>query len=203
MTYSSLNLDRVTDCCLKALFQRANALLHDVYGIFRMLPPKDGDGGGGNFVAALALLCIIDGLANAVWPTKDGVLDQETRFKKLIVSKLRWGPEGKDKWVDKGNAADQLYTEFRNSLVHDLAQDRPSSSRPKGYKEPVIGTWGKIPEKNRTIAEIDAMTVWNDDWPIFYVDRAKQKEPKYKLSGVALYWAVKNMTEKMLRDKST
>ena len=40
--------------------------------------------------------------------------------------------------MDKGNAADQLYTEFRNPLVHGPANDT---------KGQLIGKWGSIPDE--------------------------------------------------------
>jgi hypothetical protein len=131
----------------ESVFQHTDMYLFDTYGMLRTLPPSDKDGGGGNFSATLVLLCLIDGLAKWIWPTAD----PEQRFKGLIRCGLPWGPEGKGKWVDKGNAADQLYTEFRNPLVHELAKEKDTkpkpSSRPAGYVEPVIAKWGSIPDE--------------------------------------------------------
>jgi hypothetical protein len=168
--------------------------LFDTYGMLRILPPPDKDGGGSNFSVALVLLCVIDGLAKWSWPNDD----QEERFKRLIRYQLPWGPEGKGKWVDKGNAADQLYTEFRNPLVHELANDKKARSRPPRYVEPVIGRWGLIPEELRDIEKIDALADWNKGWPILMEAADSQGNPRYKLTAPALYWAVKKMADEML-----
>ena len=121
MSYTQLDYQTLQDPRLKEAFHHADMYLFDAYGMFRGLPPAGGDGGGGNFSIALVLLCVIDGLAAEVWPGRDQEKEQEKRFKHLIRCRLPWGPEGKGKWVDKGNAADQLYTEYRNPLVHELA----------------------------------------------------------------------------------
>lgn len=144
---------------MREIFDHANGCMFDIYNMLRLMAPN---GGGCNYSAALVLLSVIDGLATEVWPGSDQEEDQEKRFKRLIRNKLPWGPEGKGKWVDKGNAADQLYTEFRNPLVHQLAWDKAASSRPFGYVEPVIGKWGPLPCDMRDMAKIDALPAWND-----------------------------------------
>ena len=53
--------------------------------------------------------------------------------------------------MDKGNAADQLYTEFRNPLVHGPANDT---------KGQLIGKWGSIPDELHDIEKIDALLFW-------------------------------------------
>lgn len=105
MSYTHLDYVSLQDP-LKSVFHHADMYLFDTYGMFRTLPPAGGDGGSGLFSIALVLACVIDGLAAEVWPGGD---NQEQRFKKLIRCKLPWGAEGKGKWLDKGNAADQLY----------------------------------------------------------------------------------------------
>ncbi len=172
--------------------------LSDVYGMFRTLPPKDADGGGGNFSIVLVLLCIIDGLACEVWPGRSQVKDAEKRFKRPIRCKLPWGPAGKGKWVDKATAANQLYKELRNPLVHELARDKVSRSRPSGYSEPVIGKWGHVPEHARDIAKIDAMIEWNDAWPVLYDSRDNNGNPRRKLAAVSLFWAVKELAKNLI-----
>ncbi len=146
------------------------------------------------------LLCIIDGLAAEVSPGRDGEGNQEKRFKRLIRDRLPWGPEGKDKWFDKGKAADQLYCEFRNPLVHELAGDKPVKSRPAGYVEPVIGKWGIVPDCVRDIAKIDALIEWDKSWPVLYESNDNLGEPRLKLSAAALYWAVKQLAKDVLAE---
>jgi hypothetical protein len=194
MPYRHLKWDTIQDPVRQSVFQHTDMYLFDTYGMLRTLPPSDKDGGGGNFSATLVLLCVIDGLAKWIWPTAG----QEQRFKGIIRCRLPWGPEGMGKWVDKGNAADQLYTEFRNPLVHGLANDTKASSRPAGYVEPVIGKWGSIPDELHDIEKIDALAEWNKDWPILMESADAQGNPRYKLTVPALYWAVKRMANEML-----
>lgn len=198
MSYTHLNWKTLPDSHLKKLFHDADMYLFDVYGMFRTLPPPDGDGGGGNFSIALVLLCIVDGLAAEVWPRRTNVPNQEKRFKRLIRDRLPWGPEGKGKWVNKGTAADQLYNEFRNPLVHELAKDKAARSRPKGYVEPVVGKWGPVPKRLQDIAKIDALPKWDDGWPLLQESTDVQGRPRYKLSAPGLYWAVKQLAKDMV-----
>jgi len=128
MTYSHLEYQGVQDPTLRKAFKHADFYLHDVYGMLRLLPPPDRARGGGNFAASLVLLCVVDGLAR-IWSGSATIKDSEQRFKALIAGRLYWGPEGKGKWLHKGTAADQLYVEFRNPLVHQLASDKPAPSR--------------------------------------------------------------------------
>ncbi len=215
MPYTHLSYENFQDRRLRKAFKHADMFLHDTYGMFKTLPPKDGDGGGGNFSIVLVLLCIIDGLATEVWPGRAGQPrqpgwrlcakrrdrvpkdDQEKRFKHLIREKLWWGPEGKGRWLDRGNAADQLYTEFRNPLVHELAKDKAARSRPTGFEEPMIGKWGAIPESMQDIAVIDALPKWDDAWPVMFETEDDQGRRRYKLAAAGLYWAVKQLAKDM------
>ncbi len=196
MPYCHLKWKTIQDPSKKSIFEHTDMYLSDTYGMLRTLPPSDGDGGGGNFSATLVLLCVIDGLAKWRYPNVDN--KDGKRFKKLIRDELPWGLVGKGKWVDKGNAADQLYTEFRNPLVHELAKDTKASSRPSGYSEPVIGKWGSIPKEYHDIVKIDALSKWDEGWPILAESTDRKGNPRYKLTVPALYWAVKNMANKML-----
>lgn len=198
MSYTHLDYQILQDPRFKAVFHHVDMYLFDAYGMFRSLPPAGGDGGGGNFIIALALLCIIDGLAAEVWPGRDGEKDPKKRFKRLIRCRLPWGPEGAGKWVDKGNAAAQLYNEFRNPLVHELAQDKVATSRPDGYVEPIIGKWGAIPGDIQDIAKVDALPKWDDAWPILSESTDNQGKPRYKLAAAGLYWAVKQLANDMI-----
>lgn len=196
MTYTHLDYQALHDPHLKEVFRHADMYLFDAYGMFRALPPASGDGGGGNFSIALVLLCVIDGLAREVWPGPDQ--NQQKRFKRLIRCKLQWGPEGKGQWVDKGTAAAQLYAEFRNPLVHELAGDKAARSRPAGYVEPIIGKWGRIPVNMQDIAKIDALPQWDDAWPILSESEDGEGKPRFKLAAAGLYWAVKQLAKDMI-----
>jgi len=200
MTYAPLDFQSIENRELKKVFRHANAYLHDVYGMFRLLPPEDADGGGGNFSIVLVLLCIVDGLATEVWPGRQDVPKQENRFKRLIRCRFPWGPEGSGQWVQKGNAADQLYSKSRNPLVHELGRDKTAASRPADFDEPIIGKWGPLPTEWQDIAKIDALTAWNDGWPIFSEIEADGKPSRYKLCAAGLYWAVKDLAREMAQE---
>ncbi|MGB8275454.1 MAG: hypothetical protein WCF16_09340 [Alphaproteobacteria bacterium] len=197
-----MEYDTIQDPKLKKLFHHADMLLFDVYGMFRSLPPAGGDGGGGNFSIVLVLLCIVDGLATEAWPGRSLATEQGRRFKRLIRAKLPWGPEGKGKWVQKGIAADQLYNEFRNPLVHELGADKVAKSRPRAYVEPIIGKWGSVPDDMKDISLIDALPKWKDGWPLFSEITDKHGERRFKLSAAGLYWAVKRLAIEMAADAS-
>jgi len=201
VAYTHLNWQKLSDTRMQEIFRHADEYLHDAYGMFKGLPPAGGDGGGGNFSIVLVLLCVIDGLAREVWPTNAVEKDQGKRFKQLLRTKIHWGPEGRGKWFGKGIAADQLYTEFRNPLVHELAMERSrATSRPKGYIEPVVGKWGSLPEQLRDIAQIDDLEKWDDAWPVLAESKDEQGNLRLKLTAAALYWAVKQLAVKMLHD---
>src|SRR5262245_43338146 len=106
MVYAHLDYLQIQSSTLRKPFERADLYLHDTYGMFPGLPVAGSDGtGAGNFGITLILLCVIDGLASAVWPRRSVVTDQETRFKQLVRHKLPWGsPEGRGKWLHKGTA---------------------------------------------------------------------------------------------------
>ena len=202
MTYSHLKYQPLRDQTLHKVFQHADFYLHDVYGMLRLLPPPDRDGGGGNFAASLVLLCIVDGLAR-IWPGSSGIKkDPEKRFKTLIDGRLHWGPVGEGKWLHKRTAADQMYVEFRNPLVHELASDKPAPSRLSGYGEPIIGSWGGLPAELQNIAAIDRLENWDDRWPILGDAPTPDENgrPRLKLLVAGFYWAVKRLAVQVLDD---
>jgi hypothetical protein len=202
MSYVHLDYQALQDPRLRGVFHHADMYLFDVYGMFRRLPPEDRGGGGANFSIVLVLLCIVDGLATEVWPGRDQEKEQQKRFKRLIRDSLPWGPEGKGKWLDKGNAADQLYAEFRNPLVHHLARDRLVGSPALGHGERVVGRWGSVPANMRDIAKIEALPSWDDAWPILREREDEKGLLQYKLTAAGLYWAVKQLAKDMAAGKA-
>jgi len=61
----------------------------------------------------------------------------------------------------------------------------------------VVGKWG--PVQLQDIEAIDAMPVWNDDWPTLGVQNYNGGK-RLKLSCAALYWAVKKMVNTLAAD---
>lgn len=201
MPYKHIDATQIKHPIVKQAIERADMYLHDVYGMFS-LPGSDIEKGGGcNFSIALVLLCVVDGISREIYPTRL-VKDPEKRFKRLIRDKLYWPKKPKSMlWIDKADAANQLYLEVRNPLVHELAGDKVTSARKKGHNEPIIGKWGEIDKEYRNVESIDAMTVWNDKWPTMYVKKASgDSRPCMKLNAVALYWSVKRMLNDLVKD---
>lgn len=159
--------------------------------------PLDGSrqGGGCNFAIVLTLLCVVDGIARDVYPTKAAVDEHEKRFKRLLREKLFWGPPEKG-WIEKSEAARQFYLEFRNPLVHDLGKDNPSSARPAGFLEPNAEKWGRIPSDKQNIDYIDGLMDWDLDWATLYIQETETGS-RYKLSSASLYWSVKRMVAEL------
>ena len=197
MSYQPLNCSKVSHPVLQRAFSNADALLFDVFGMFPRDSEPDIDRGGCNFSIVIVLLCIVDGVARDIYPTRL-VKDQEKRFKRLLTQKLPWS-ESNGKWIEIAEAARNLYLELRNPLVHELGQDKVTGARRSGFLEPKIGHWGEIDEEFRNIARIDELNEWNDDWPVLYV----QKDiggSRIKVCCAALYWSVKHMVQDLIDD---
>jgi hypothetical protein len=202
MPYRPIAYEHVSDADLKDIFRRADMLLSDCYGMFKLKPSnRSTKTGGGNFSIALVLLCVIDGISCHVYPVTG---KQEQRFKRLIREKLHWGPKSKDWYHPIGDAAAILYTELRNPLVHELAIDKPARARlGAGIEEETgIGKWALMPKRFQNINAIDARRTWNDDWPTLSVQPYNGGK-RLKLSCAALYWTVKKMVNDLAAEHST
>jgi hypothetical protein len=203
MPYRPVAYKHISDEVLREdIFQGADWLLSDTYHMFNMQPSSGT--GGGNWSIALVLLCVIDGISLHVYPTDALARDQDQRFKRLIREKLPWGPISNKLWYPIHNAAAVLYTEFRNTLVHELAIDKPTRARFKAgiEKESGISKWGPVPERFQNIDAIDEMTTWNGDWPTLSVE-PHEGGKRLKLSCAGFYWAVKRMVNELAADSST
>lgn len=142
-------------------------LLGDVYSMFYLPLKRRRVNGGCNFPIALTLLCVINGLSTFFYPTAATVRIQEKRFKKPIRDRLHWGPRSKG-WIAKDDAAALLYFAFRNSLVHEPAQDKPLRTRKKGFGEPIAGKWGAV-----ALTLAAAPLLFGAEVRALYVERAK------------------------------
>lgn len=185
MAYRPINAKNVSQPIVKHAINSANMYLHDVYNMFLLPDSSLEKGGGCNFSIALVLLCVIDGISRDIYPTRL-VKDTDKRFKRLIRDKLYWPKNQKNTlWIDKADAAKQLYLEVRNPLVHELARDKTTGARKEGHNEPIIGKWGEIGKEYRNIESIDAMIVWNDKWPTMYEKKNEDGRPCMKLCVAA------------------
>jgi hypothetical protein len=200
MPYQTLEYSNIQHRTLTKVLLHSDMMLHDLYNVFKLPPAITANGGAGNFSIAVVLLCIVDGLAVYLYPTKQ-VTDQEQRFKQLLREKLYWGPTNKG-WVEQGLAAKQFYLEMRNPLVHELGADKTTSGRIGGHDEPRIGKWGSIPEASRDIDKIQSMKQWNVEWPILAIAKDDQGREFVKFSGAAMWWAVKKMIVDLINDKT-
>ena len=183
---------------IREVVHRANIYLRDVYGMLQLTKRKSG--GEYDFSIVLVLLCVIDGIARDIYPTRV-VRNQQKRFRKLICEKMYWGPQTNG-WIDKAAAANLLYLEFRNPLVHELGQDRVSKARKQGFDEPVIGKWGPIEMRNRNIDRIDSLNRWSNNWPTIY-EVPYGRGTRVKLCNAALYWSVKRMVIDLVSNKAS
>lgn len=185
MPYNHLTYETIDDPELVDVFHDADMLFHDVYGMFKLPEAVNGDGGGCNFPIALVLLCVIDGLASEVYPTRL-VEKQKKRFTQFIRDKL-W-PNGKLRDFTPNEGANVLYREFRNSLVHELGGNHYAPSGIKTRPEGVAGKWGLlVPEENWNIEHLDAVDEWPENWPVLY----KNELGAPKLCCAALFWTLK------------
>ena len=196
MPYERIVTSHIADADLRGLFERANGYLADVYSMLSSRPLKRTRGGGCNLASTLVLLCIVDALATHVWPKTptNSKGAQGTRFKSLLINKLPWGPTSAG-WMDKNDAAELLYLECRNTLTHELGRDTAKSFLKVGFAEPTVGVWGNVRPKNR-IGSIDARKSWPDKWPVVSA-LTDSGGTRYKVTVVALYWAVKSMVRDM------
>jgi hypothetical protein len=201
MPYQRISWAHIADPKLKAIIHRSDLLLGDVYTMCCKHPLKRTNAGGCQFAVALVLLCIIDALAGCVYPAsnfshKKGV--QEKRFKKLIREKVHWASGG----MKVAQAASILWKEYRNPLTHAAGLDEKAQHKHAGLDEPVVGIWGDV--KPQRIGNVDRRKTWPDSWPILSPDRgvlrtATGKPARLKLTGVALYWAVKHLVRDLAK----
>lgn len=93
MGYRNIAYGHITHPVLNKVFRHADAFLHDCYGMFQLPVRGHAEGGACNFSIVLILLCVIDGIAGEICPTRR-IKDQKKRFKKLIRDSLIGDPSG-------------------------------------------------------------------------------------------------------------
>jgi hypothetical protein len=80
MSYQELEGAKINHPVIREVIEHADTYLNDTYEMFYLPIEGKAKGGGCNFSIVLVLLCVIDGIARDVYPTKK-VGDHETRFK--------------------------------------------------------------------------------------------------------------------------
>ena len=197
MGYRNIAYGHITHPVLNKVFRHADAFLYDCYGMFQLPVTGRAEGGACNFSIVLILLCVIDGIATEVYPT-GRIKDQKKRFKKVIRDKLCWGPVDRT-WIDKSEAANLLYLEYRNPLVHELGREKASRVRRRYFVEPIVSKWDRIPAAQQDIDYVDSMEEWDDRWPTLHVQSSGGKE-QMRLCAASLYWSVKQMVKELAAD---
>lgn len=197
MAYSRIEHSHIQDSTLRKVFNHTDLMLSDLYSNFLYDAPAETNGGRGNFTIALVLACIIDGIASEVWPTRPVVCEQDQRFKKLVRERMPWESDRRP-WVQRGTAANVLYLEVRNALVHEIGKDKATRARPAGWDEPAVNKWRK--GARMSADELDASESWPLDWPVMTIGHNDVGVPRYELSAAALYWAVQRMVKAFSAD---
>ncbi|MBI5135790.1 MAG: hypothetical protein HZA24_00475 [Nitrospirae bacterium] len=203
MPYRHLPYETISNPEFRKVFHHADMLFHDVYGMFKR-PEVDGGGGGCNFSIALVLLCVIDGFGSEVYPTRvdshGKPIKPGDRFKGFVRDKLL--PQATWRDTDPNKAAEDLYKQFRNPLVHALAGDEPDAKKERGNlaeAEPVIGKWGLIHEDNWDIDLFDTVDEWSARWPLLFRHESEDGSCM-KLCCAALYCALKRTAMDLIKE---
>jgi hypothetical protein len=205
MPYQHIAITRSVGKRERKILDHADAMLSDVYSMLEMHPLPPGKVGGCNFSALLVLVCLLDALAAHIYhPTRSfrqwkrrGV--QFKRMQKMTLDLMPWH----ESWSpDKATFVQHLYYEFRNPLAHEAGRDpkKRIKARPRGWQESMVAMWGEV--KPVDISQVDTWTNWPEEWPIFEaysgVVRSKTGKPfRYRLTVVALYWAVKDIVRQL------
>ena len=192
MRYQELQYKSIADPDVRDVFRRCYAYLLEVYIANRELPTVNRARGGGNWMIALALLCVVDGLAKYIYPRKGS---QNRRFKQLLEDRILFGSA-----AAKKAAAKTIYKEFRCLLVHEIAVDSTEKRRPPGIAEPAVGKWDPFPKREQSdISKVEAALSSGREWPVFSRQPYKGDE-RDVLCGVALYARLKEIIYDMMGD---
>ena len=200
MTYAHVPIEHIKDPSLKRVFTHASALLADTYSMLGVRPRARSQAGQCNFAIGLVLACIVDGLATEVWPVEPAD-DQLERMTILLDKHLRWGKKV-DGWVTKTEAAQVLYHEVRNPLVHNLGADTRWRGRRRGFAEATL-----IPEtrdqKIPSPDELERVTTWPSNSPVIWTkEKTAAGLARFAVSVPALYWHVKKLTSDLASDSA-
>jgi hypothetical protein len=97
-------------------------------------------------------------------------------------------------WVNFQEFLKVLYTDVRNTLVHNLTADtRPRIRRPKHYDPALV-----LRMRDRSVPTIDGLESvdeWPENWPVIW-----ETPQRLVVSVLALYWHVKQLTTDLAND---
>ncbi len=206
----------------KKTFEHANMYLHDVYGIMRGLPPAGGDGGGGTFVAATALLSLLNAFSNfhlkgivgvgrladplarsyafEVMPCEickeklaKGMGEHGKNFHTFLWKQLAWAHDS-GRLVTKCCGVYALWVHFRHPLIHAAAIDESSTKAQRGKRgEPIVGKWGEIPAADQSIERLEASCPGLPSWPALQDAKDEAGNDVHKLVIAPLYLITKDL----------
>jgi len=148
---------------------------------------------GCNFAATIVLCSVISGTSRIIYPRKGSDADQ---FKTLVATYFPWEEEP-NPGLRCEEAADVLYEEFRNPLIHaaGLPVELKGSKQTKvsviryDLKEPNVTKYRGIVEAK--IQELEVSRSRPISWgPTITTDREGRKS---KILVEGLYWGVREM----------
>ena len=198
MTYAHVPVEHIQDPSLKRVVTQASALLADTYSMLGVRPPAGFYGGQCNFAIGLVLACIVDGLATEVWPVEP-VDDRLKRMTILLEKHMRWGQRS-DGWINRTEAAQVLYFEIRNPLVHNLGADTRWRGRRRGFADTafILETRNK---RRPSPDELEQRATWPSKSPVIWTREKSATNPaRFVVSASALYWHVKKLTSDLAAD---
>ena len=195
MTYRSLKIDPGAPATVNKLVKQLEAhYLSDVHSMLRLPIPNYRILAGCNFAIAQVLLATIGGVSTTLYSHSGG---KGKRFKDLLVDYYPWKHEPHSA-VTPNQAAEIIYSVFRNPLTHDLGLDIEKKAKTPLVKLKRQTTKNKtrgLPEKEiealeKTTARpnMSATIVVRPDATVLLVE--------------ALYWGVRGMIEELVADKA-
>lgn len=195
MAYRCLNIDPSTPTTVRGLIKKLEShYLCDVHSMLRLPIPNYRVMAGCNFAAAQVLMSAIGGVSTTLYSHSG---EKGKRFKDLLVRYYPWSLEPSNV-VTPEQAADVIYSVFRNPLTHDLGLDIEKKAKTPSVKIMRRATKNKtrgLPEKEIEALEntairpnISSTVIVRPDATVLFVE--------------ALYWGVRKMIEDLLADKT-
>jgi hypothetical protein len=195
MTYRNLKIDPGAPTTVRQLVKQLEShYLSDVHSMLRLPIPNYRILAGCNFAIAQVLLATIGGVSTTLYSHSGG---KGKRFKDLLVDYYPWKHEPHST-VTPSQAAEIIYSVFRNPLTHDLGLDiekkaktplvklkrRVTKNKTRGLPEKEI----EALEKTAARPNMSATVVVRPDATVLLVE--------------ALYWGVRGMIEELVADKA-
>lgn len=196
MPYRELKIDPKTPPNVKRLIRRLeDHYLKDVHCLLRLPVPNYRLTAGCNFSIAQVLLAAVGGLSVTLYKHTGG---SGKRFKNLLIDHYPWTEEPAST-VSPLDAADIIYSVFRNPVTHDLGLDTEKKAKTPKVKIKRLVTKHKtrgLPEKDIEKLEITSSRYHMSATITVRADATV-------LLVEALYWGIRSMVENLTSDKNT